>query len=351
MALKSRIDTHNVGVEIEAFGDSTARSTWISQRERSQLMQRRDVLKSAVAAVGAAVVTGAQPAVAQSNPADARLFPAFRTERVTTSGAEINCVIGGDGPPLLLLHGAPQSHASWHACAPELASHYTVVAADLRGYGDSSKPEGGDGHYNYSKRAMALDQVEVMEHFGFPRFRVVGHDRGGRVTRRMALDHPERVEKAAVLDIVPAHYLYNHITKEFVDAYFHWFLFIRPAPFPEDIINADLDRWVGRDTSEAAAEYRRTFANPATVHAMCEDYRASASIDLEFDETDMHKKIECPLLALWAERGAMGRLYDVLATWRERGTRVTGKAMPGGHSFHETHPNETLAELLPFLAG
>ena len=313
-------------------------------------MDRRELLKGAAALTAASAL---RTAAAQSNEADAILFPGFRTERVATSGAEINCVIGGEGPPLLLLHGAPQSHASWFACAPELARHYTVVAADLRGYGDSSKPEDGENHYNHSKRAMALDQVELMQHFGFERFLAVGHDRGGRVMRRMALDHPERVEKLAVLDIVPAHYLYNEgLTKEFVNAYFHWFLYIRPAPFPENIIAEQMaNRQRSGPHPVVAAEYARTFSNPATIHAMCEDYRASASIDLEFDEADMHLKIECPVLALWAERGAMGRLYDVLATWRMRATNVTGKAMPGGHSFHETHPEETLAELLPFLAG
>lgn len=314
-------------------------------------MDRRDLIRS-TAALAAAAAAGIRTAAAQSNEADAVLFPGFRTERVRTSGAEINCVIGGEGPPLLLLHGAPQSHVSWFACAPELAKHYTIVAADLRGYGDSSKPEDGENHYNYSKRAMAQDQVEVMQHFGFERFRAVGHDRGGRVMRRMALDHPDRIEKFAVLDIVPAHYLYNEgLKKEFVDAYFHWFLYIRPAPFPENIIAEQMaSRPRGGPNPVVAAEYARTFSNPATIHAMCEDYRASASIDLEFDEADMSHKIECPLLVLWAERGSMGRLYDVLATWRMRGTNVTGKAMPGGHSFHETHPKETLAELLPFLA-
>jgi haloacetate dehalogenase len=314
-------------------------------------MERRDLLKGAAAVAAAAATAGIERAVAQSNDADAKLFPSFRTERVKTSGAQINCVIGGAGPPLLLLHGAPQSHASWFACAPELARHYTVVAADLRGYGDSSKPEDGENHANYSKRPMALDQVEVMQHFGFERFRVVGHDRGGRVTHRMTLDHPERVEKAAVLDIVPAHYLYNHLTKAFVDAYFHWFLYIRPAPFPENIIAEQMaGRPPGGPDPIVAAEYQRTFSNPATIHAMCEDYRASASVDLELDEADLHVKIQCPFLVLWAEQGTMGRLYDVLGIWRERGTNVTGKAMPGGHSFHETHPTETLAELLPFLA-
>jgi haloacetate dehalogenase len=315
-------------------------------------MDRRDLLKGTAALAATGTAAGIRSALAQSGEADRVLFPGFRTEQIETSGATINCVIGGEGPPLLLLHGAPQSHVSWFACAPELAKRYTVVAPDLRGYGDSSKPEDGENHYNYSKRAMARDQVEVMQHFGFDTFRAVGHDRGGRVMRRMALDHPERVEKFAVIDIVPAHYLYNEgLKKEFVDAYFHWFLYLRPAPFPENIVAEQMaSRPRGGPNPVVAAEYERTFSNPATIHAMCEDYRASASIDLEFDEADMHRKIECPLLVLWAEQGAMGRLYDVLATWRMRGTNVTGKAMPGGHSFHETHPQETLAELLPFLA-
>ncbi|MGD8340283.1 MAG: alpha/beta fold hydrolase [Gammaproteobacteria bacterium] len=315
-------------------------------------MNRRALLKHTAALTAAGVAGGVRSVLAQSDAADRELFPGFRTEQVQTSGATINCVIGGDGPPLLLLHGAPQSHASWFACAPELARHYTVVASDLRGYGDSSKPEDGENHYNYSKRAMAQDQVEVMQHFGFETFRAVGHDRGGRVMRRMALDHAERVEKFAVIDIVPAHYLYNEgLKKEFVDAYFHWFLYLRPEPFPENIIAEQMASQPRSGPHPVvAAEYERTFSDPATIHAMCEDYRASASIDLEFDEADMHRMIECPLLVLWGEQAPMGRLYDVLATWRMRGSNVAGKAMPGGHSFHETHPEETLAELLSFLA-
>ena len=315
-------------------------------------MKRRELLIKSAVAAGVSMTVRPASVGAQSAEADRILFPGFRTEQVETRGATINCVVGGDGPPLLLLHGAPQSHASWFACAPELAKHYTVVAADLRGYGDSSKPDDGENHFNHSKRAMAQDQVEVMQHFGFESFRAVGHDRGGRVMRRMALDHPDRVEKLAVIDIVPAHYLYNEgLTKAFVDAYFHWFLYLRPAPFPENIVAEQMASRPRRGPHPVvAAEYERTFSNPATIHAMCEDYRASASIDLEFDAADMHRKIQCPMMVLWAEQGAMGRLYDVLETWRMRGENVIGKAMPGGHSLHETHPQETLAELLPFLA-
>jgi haloacetate dehalogenase len=233
--------------------------------------------------------------------------------------------------------------------ATDLARDYTVVATDLRGYGDSSKPDGGENHVDYSKRAMANDQVQVMQHFGFERFAVFGHDRGGRVAHRMALDHPDRVERAAVLDIVPTHYLYAHVTREFAEAYYHWFFFTRPAPFPENVIGNSLEAFVGRGSAELGAEYLRTFRTPGTVHAMCEDYRAGASIDLEHDGADLQRKIACPLLVLWGEQGAMAQLYDVLGIWRERAANVSGKLMPGGHSFHETHPAETLAELRAFL--
>lgn len=318
---------------------------------------RRGVLGAGIALAAAALLPAKRTAhaaetVADPGPADARLLPGFKVERVRTSGAELHTVIGGSGPPLLLIHGAPLTHLSWYRVAPELAKRYTVIAPDLRGYGDSSKPEDGENHINYSKRAMAQDKIELMRHFGFERFAVVGHDRGGRVAHRLALDHPQAVTRLSVLDIVPTHYLYTHVTKAFVDAYFHWFLYIRPAPFPEDILNRDVAGNFGRaGTPELRAEYLRVYRNPAAVHGMCEDYRASAGIDMQYDEADLNKKITCPLQVLWASDGAMGRMYDVLDIWKERGTNVTGAALTGGHNLQEANPAGVLAQLQPFLAA
>jgi haloacetate dehalogenase len=313
---------------------------------------RRDVLRAGLAlSVGAMLGSSGHARASDASSADARLLPGFKVHKVKTSGATLHTVVGGSGPPLLLIHGAPLTHLSWFRVAPELAKKYTVVAPDLRGYGDSSKPEDGDKHINYSKRTMAQDKIELMRHFGFDRFAVVGHDRGGRVAHRLALDHPKAVTRMSVLDIVPTYYLYTNVTKAFVDTYFHWFLFTRPAPFPENIILANPESYIGGAPPELRDEYLRGMRDPATVHGMCEDYRASAGIDMEFDKADLDKKITCPLHVLWAKNGAMGRMYDVLGIWKERGTQVTGAAMPGGHSFQETHPEETLAQLLPFLAG
>src|SRR5574341_644772 len=232
--------------------------------EHARRIDRRDMLRQSTALVTGAAIGGLGSAEASQDPGSTdRFFPGFKASKVQTSGAVINTVIGGQGPPLLLLHGAPQTHISWRRVAPDLAKEYTVVAPDLRGYGDSSKPPDGENHANYSKRAMALDQVELMRQFGFDKFAVVGHDRGGRVTHRLALDHPDKVTKAAVVDIVPTYYLYKNITLEFANSYFHWFLFIQPAPFPENIISNDLGRWVGRGTSDASAEYLRIYKDPA----------------------------------------------------------------------------------------
>ena len=266
-----------------------------------------------------------------------------------TTGAEINGVIGGQGPPVLLLHGAPQSHITWRMVAPKLAATRTVVASDLRGYGDSSKPPDGEMHVNYSKRAMALDQVEVMKQFGFEKFPVIGQDRGGRVTHRMALDHPDRVTHAAVLDIIPTYYLYTHVTIEFVQAYFHWFNYLRAAPGPENELKAAADAQKAKATNEIQLEYLRTSGDPANIHAMCEDYRAGASIDLKHDEADLQKKIACPLRVLWAEKGAMGRNYDVMKIWNERGTKVSGRPLPGGHNLQEDVPDMVLDEILTLI--
>jgi len=286
------------------------------------------------------------------------MFEGFERTTITTTGATINLVKGGKGLPVLLLHGYPQTHVMWHKVAPQLAKDFFLVIPDLRGYGDSSKPPDGENHSGYCKRATAQDQVEVMEKLGVKQFAVVGHDRGGRVAHRMALDHPERITKLTTLDIVPTHKLYNDVTKEMASIYYHWFFLIQPAPFPENLIgnNAEffLNSMLGRlkpqaITPEAFAEYLRCFSNPATIHGTCEDYRAAASIDLIHDEADRGRKVACPMLALWAEKGLMHRKYDVVAVWRDYATQVNGKALPAGHFLPEEVPTETLAELKAFL--
>lgn len=316
-------------------------------------MTRRDILENtALAAGAAALLTKKASAADLGESAWKSFFPAnFRNERIKTSGAEINTVIGGSGPPVLMLHGAPQSLITWRLIAPDFAKDHTLVMCDLRGYGDSTKPPDAPDHSSQSKRPMALDGVEVMEHLGYRQFNVVGHDRGGRVGRRMTLDHQDRVQKLVVMDIVPAHYLYSHVTIDFVQAYFHWFNYLRPAPGPENDLKMQNDAQLARTTNDVQKEYLRTMTNPLTIHAMCEDYRASASIDLKIDEADIKagKKIKCPLLTLWAATGAMGKLYDVLGIWKEEGTNVSGKGLPGNHSLQESAPKETLAEIQAFL--
>lgn len=294
-------------------------------------------------------------------------FDGFKREQIKTTGATINTVYGGKGPPVLLLHGIPETHLLWRNVAPVLAQDFFLVITDLRGYGDSSKPPGGENHAAYSKRAMGQDQVEVMEHLGFQNFAVVGHDRGGRVAHRMALDYPDRLSKLAILDIVPTYTMYQNVSKEFATIFYHWFLLVQPTPFPETLI-ADsaeyflksllfrlggempsdaIPSWVGRS---AFAEYLRCFRDPASIHAICEDYRATASIDLMHD-ADQSQKIQCPLLVLWAEKGPFHRMYNVLETWRDRATKVSGKVLPGGHFFPEQAPQELVGEIKPFLGA
>ena len=288
------------------------------------------------------------------------LFPGFAERRIAGAGAEIHLRIGGSGPPLLLLHGYPQTHAMWHRIAPALAERFTVVCSDLRGYGDSGKPEGGERHVNYSKRAMAGDQVEVMRALGFPRFRLAGHDRGGRVAHRLCLDHPSAVERVAVLDISPTRIMYGRTDKAFASAYYHWFFLIQPFDLPERLIGADpvwylrrkIGAWSGGVSHfdpSALAEYERCFANPATIHATCEDYRAAAGIDLEHDAADEQARVECPLLALWGDKGVVHRLFDPIADWGSVATDVRGRALPCGHFLAEEAPAETLAEFMRFF--
>jgi haloacetate dehalogenase len=315
-----------------------------------KILSRRELLQLSASAAALAAFDG--PAAAQTAaPASLRFFPSFTSARVKTSGAEINLVHAGSGPPLLLLHGAPQTHVSMRLLAADLVKDHTVIVPNLRGYGDSSKPPDGENHAGYSKRAMALDQVEVMQHFGFNQFAVVGHDRGGRVAHRMALDHPEKVTKLCVLDIVPTHYLYTHVTIDFIQSYFHWFNNVRAAPAPENDLLKQYEAQKARATNEVQLEYLRTASLPENIHAMCEDYRAGASIDLQHDEADLSKTIACPLLTLWGLKGSMGRIFDVLAIWKQKGANVAGRGLPGGHNLQEEIPGQVLGELRPFLRG
>ena len=314
--------------------------------------RRRFLAESVTASASLAMLS---QAAGQPSP----LFPGFETRKIKTAGATIHTLRGGSGPPLLLIHGYPQTHVEWHKIAPRLAEKFTVVMTDLRGYGDSSKPPDGENHANYSKRAMAADQIEVMRALGFDRFAVVGHDRGARVTWRLAVEHPESVTKAAVLDIVPLPY--SIMSREFATEYWHWFFLIQPAPFPETLIGNSVEYFLrsrfGRPgisgsafTRDAVDEYLRCFRDPATIHATCEDYRAGATIDLEHAAADGGKKVECPLLVLWGQRGTVGRLYPVMKIWGEHAVNVQGKALPSGHFLPEEVPAETLSELLAFLA-
>ena len=290
------------------------------------------------------------------------MFGTFQAAKIETSGATINLVRGGEGRPLLLLHGYPETHVMWHLTAPELAKHFHVVCMDLRGYGDSLKPESTPDHFTYSKRAMAEDCVEVMEALGFRGFYVAGHDRGGRVTHRMCLDHPDRVKAACVMDIAPTHTMFKTADKNFAAGYYHWFFLIQPDGLPERMIGCDpeyylrekLRRWSapGATFDEAAVrEYVRCFSAPEAIHASCEDYRAAATIDLVHDEADFEKRIECPLLVLWGGMGFVHRTYDVLATWREKALDVRGGPLDCGHFLPEEKPEEVTAELLKFFSS
>ena len=288
-------------------------------------------------------------------------FPGFRMFDVTTSEATIRCRTGGSGPPLLLLHGSPQTHVMWHKVAPLLADRFSIVAADLRGYGDSSKPATTPDHEPYTKRAMARDMAEVMTQFGHSTFKLAGHDRGGRVAHRLALDHAGRIEKVAVLDIAPTREMYAHTSDAFARAYWHWFFLILPEPFPERMILADPEAYFSRKsnaapvatpfTPEARAEYLRCFRNPDMVHASCEDYRAAATTDIDHDNADGGKMVEAPLLVIWGKTGAIEACFDPLALWRLRARRVEGHSLPAGHYLAEQVPQETADSLGRFFAA
>ena len=289
------------------------------------------------------------------------MFEGFQRRRVRAGEVTINLVAGGSGPPLLLLHGYPQTHVMWRKVAPLLAERFTVVAPDLRGYGDSDKPDGLADHSNYSKRTLANDQVAVMAALGFARFAVAGHDRGARVAHRMALDHPDRLTRLAVLDIAPTRTMYARTTREFAKAYYHWFFLIQPAPFPEMLIGANPEAYLRKHMGgrfaglapfepDAWPEYVRCFRDPAAIHASCEDYRAAESIDLAHDDADFgHRRVGCPLLVLWGRHGVVDRCFAPLEDWREYATSVTGKSLDCGHYLAEERPAETARELARFF--
>ena len=288
------------------------------------------------------------------------MFEGFDELQIETSGATINLVKGGSGPPLLMLHGYPQSHAMWHKIAPRLAEDFTVVAPDLRGYGDSSKPHGDPEHLIYSKREMARDQAEVMTQLGFDTFLLVGHDRGARVSHRLTKDHSDRVLKLATLDIIPTRKMFQIVNKEMATNTYHWFFLIQPYDFPERMIGGAADyfirtrftRGANAETifpAEAVEEYVRCFCDPGTIHATCEDYRAGASIDLVHDEADFDNKVTCPMLALWSETGYVGRTQNVLEVWSEYATNLRGFSLPAGHFLAEELPDATYEAIAGFL--
>jgi haloacetate dehalogenase len=287
------------------------------------------------------------------------LFPGFECKRIAVPGAEIAAVIGGSGPPLLLLHGFPQSLVMWHRVAPALAERFTVIAADLRGYGESSVPATEYDHASYSFRAMAGDQLAVMTALGFDKFLVCGHDRGARTTHRMALDHPGRVTAAAIMDILPTLFHYENVNRAFATGYYHWFFFIQPFDLPERLLGANPDYFLERTFGRigrggaidprAMACYAKAFRDPMRLHAMMEDYRAAASIDLEHDRADKGRKLSCPVLLLWGGNGVVGRNFDVLGVWKDFTADMRGSALPCNHYLAEEEPEQTAQRLLEFF--
>ena len=293
------------------------------------------------------------------------MLDGFKRETITANGVDIVLRHGGKGPPLLLMHGNPFTHLSWHKVAPQLAEEFTVVTPDLRGYGDSAKPDGGADHMAYSFREMALDQVGVMQALGFNRFYAAGHDRGARVLHRMCLDHPDKVLKAAFVDMLPQHHLLNNVTFNWGKFSWHWFFMIQPTPYPETMINNDPEFFIRRKLSKtdkgteffepaALAEYIRCIKNPRTVYAMCEDYRATVSVDLEMDTRDFEagRKVTCPTALIWGATGGVGRNHNAVEIWRRYATDIArAAAVPSGHYVQEEAPREAYRELRDFFAG
>jgi len=351
--------SHGVGAALAALIPSSASAQSRPAPSPSDLAQE---LPSALAVPAACAALRELPDP-PSESVSQKLLPGFKSHRIQTSGAEINVLTKGSGRPLLLIHGHPETHLTWHKIAPALAEEYTVVIPDLRGYGDSSKPGYSPDHINYSFRAMALDQVEVMKQLGHQRFMVAGHDRGGRVAHRLCLDHSEVVDKVAVLDVAPTLTMYQQTSKEFATKYVWWFLQIQPSPMPEHLIGLDSVFYLrdhlamqgktpGAISPEVMAEYIRCYCCVGTIRAVCEDYRAAAGIDLEHDRDDDSRNnyIQAPLLALWGAKGTVGHLWDVLATWRAKSNNVvSGKPLPCGHLLPEEDADGVLAEFRAFF--
>ena len=290
------------------------------------------------------------------------MFAGFQKDQRHVNGVDIAYRIGGSGPGLLLLHGHPQTHVIWHKIAGDLAKHFTVVAADLRGYGDSARPAADEQHLNYSKREMGRDGVALMDSLGFSEFSVLAHDRGARVAHRLALDHPQAVQRMVLLDIAPTLSMYAQTDEAFARAYWHWFFLIRPAPLPETLIEANPEQYLrsvmgSRSaglkpfTDEAFSEYLRCISLPGSARGICEDYRASATVDLEHDRADIEagRQLNMPLLALWGAEGTVGRCFNPLHEWQQVASDVRGKALPGGHYLAEEIPEQLLGEVLTFL--
>jgi len=287
------------------------------------------------------------------------MFEQFKQDKINVNGININYKIGGKGEPLLLLHGYPQSHILWRKIAPLFAENYTVICSDLRGYGDSDKPESDKSHLAYSKKNMGLDQNELMKKLGFNEYFLVGHDRGGRVAHRMAIDYKENIKKISVLDIVPTSHVFKNTNALLARRYYHWFFLIQSFPHPETMIGNDpeyyirskLKMWGANDeylTEDVLQEYLRCFT-PETIHASCEDYRAGASIDLKHHEEDLHKKISCPLQVLWGAKATVEELYDPVKVWKEWAINVEGKSIDCGHFLPEESPIETYDAIIKFF--
>ncbi len=291
------------------------------------------------------------------------MFEGFQQRRINVGEVEINCMAGGSGPGLLLLHGFPQNLHMWARVAPLLADEYTVVCADLRGYGDSSKPVGALDHANYSFRAMAADQLALMQSLGFDQFHLVGHDRGGRTGHRMALDHPTSVLSLSVLDIVPTYVMFDEVDRNVARAYWHWYFLQQPAPYPEKVIAADPDAFyegclfgwgaTGTDAfdAEQLEQYRKGWRDLAAIHGSCCDYRAGGSVDFELDRADLGRQVQCPALVFSGSAGLMHGLFDMQAVWAPRLANMRVAALPGGHFFVDQFPHDTARVLRNFLAG